>query len=46
MKLIREIKNKTNWFDKSKAKKELNWIPKIGLEDTLKEMMFERRLGR
>ena len=46
MKLIRETKNKTNWFDNSKTKKELNWIPKIGLEDTLKEMMFKRRLGQ
>ena len=25
------------WFDNSKAKKELNWNPKISLEDSIKE---------
>ncbi|MCW4046927.1 MAG: GDP-mannose 4,6-dehydratase [Candidatus Bathyarchaeota archaeon] len=35
----------TIWFDISKAKKELNWHPKITLEDTLKEMIKERKLG-
>jgi UDP-glucose 4-epimerase len=34
----------TIWFDISKAKKELNWHPKITLEDTLKEMIRERKL--
>lgn len=33
----------TIWFDVSKAKKELNWIPKISLEDSLQEMIRERR---
>jgi UDP-glucose 4-epimerase len=35
----------TIWFDISKAKKELNWHPKITLEDTLKEMIRERKLS-
>jgi UDP-glucose 4-epimerase len=34
----------TIWFDISKAKKELNWHPKITLEETLKEMIKERKL--
>jgi UDP-glucose 4-epimerase len=36
----------TIWFDISKAKRELNWIPKISLEDSLKEIIHERRLGK
>lgn len=36
----------TIWFDISKAKKELNWIPKISLEDSLKEIIHERRLEK
>jgi nucleoside-diphosphate-sugar epimerase len=35
----------TIWFDISKAEKELNWHPKITLEDTLKEMIRERKLS-
>jgi UDP-glucose 4-epimerase len=35
----------TIWFDIGKAKKELNWHPKITLEDTLKEMIRERKLS-
>jgi UDP-glucose 4-epimerase len=35
----------TIWFDISKVKKELNWHPKITLEDTLKEMIRERKLS-
>ncbi len=35
----------TIWFDISKAKKELNWHPRITLEDTLKEMIRERKLS-
>jgi UDP-glucose 4-epimerase len=36
----------TIWFDISKAKKELGWIPKISLEDSLKEIIHERRLEK
>lgn len=36
----------TIWFDISKAKKELNWIPKISLEDSLKEIIRERRIDK
>ena len=35
----------TIWFDISKAKKELNWIPKISLEDSLRAILRERRIG-
>jgi UDP-glucose 4-epimerase len=34
---------KTIWFDIRKIKKELKWAPKISLEDTLKEMIAERK---
>lgn len=34
----------TIWFDINKAKKELNWSPKITLEDTLREMAKARNL--
>jgi UDP-glucose 4-epimerase len=32
------------WFDITKIKKELKWTPKISLEDTLKEMILERKM--
>jgi len=32
------------WFDIAKAKRELNWSPKIALENTLREMARARRL--
>jgi UDP-glucose 4-epimerase len=34
---------KTIWFDIHKIKKELKWTPKISLENTLKEMIAERK---
>jgi UDP-glucose 4-epimerase len=34
----------TIWFDITKAKKELNWSPKITLENTLREMARARKL--
>jgi UDP-glucose 4-epimerase len=34
----------TIWFDINKAKKELNWTPKITLEDHLKKMIAERKM--
>jgi UDP-glucose 4-epimerase len=33
----------TIWFDINKAKKELYWIPKVSLENSLQEMIQERR---
>ena len=33
----------TIWFDISKVKKDLKWHPKISLEDSLKEMILERK---
>jgi len=33
------------WFDNSKAKKELNWNPKITLEDSIKTIIAERKLS-
>jgi UDP-glucose 4-epimerase len=33
----------TIWFDIAKIKKDLNWHPKISLEDNLKEMILERK---
>jgi UDP-glucose 4-epimerase len=33
----------TIWFDISKAKKELNWKPKITLEDHLRKLIAERK---
>ncbi|MBN1243981.1 GDP-mannose 4,6-dehydratase [Candidatus Bathyarchaeota archaeon] len=35
---------KTIWFDISKVKKTLRWHPKISLEDTLKELILERKM--
>ncbi len=35
---------KTIWFDINKVKKTLNWEPKISLEDTLKELILERKM--
>ena len=32
------------WFDNSKAKKELNWNPKISLEDSIKEVIAARKI--
>jgi len=34
------------WFDNSKAKKELNWNPKITLEDSIKQIIAERKLSQ
>ncbi|UCF45051.1 MAG: GDP-mannose 4,6-dehydratase [Candidatus Bathyarchaeota archaeon] len=34
----------TIWFDISKAKKELKWHPRVSLEDSLKEMIMERKM--
>jgi UDP-glucose 4-epimerase len=34
----------TIWFDISKAKKELNWNPKVSLEDSIKEVIADRKL--
>ena len=34
------------WFDNSKAKKELNWNPKVSLEDAIKEIIAERKLSK
>ncbi|MGZ4851544.1 MAG: GDP-mannose 4,6-dehydratase, partial [Candidatus Bathyarchaeia archaeon] len=31
------------WFNNSKAKKELNWNPKITLEDSIKKIIVERK---
>jgi len=35
---------KTIWFDITKVKKTLRWSPKITLEDTLKELILERKI--
>jgi len=35
---------KTIWFNINKVKKTLNWEPKISLEDTLKELILERKM--
>jgi UDP-glucose 4-epimerase len=35
---------KTIWFDITKVKKTLNWHPTISLEDTLKELILERKM--
>jgi len=32
------------WFDITKAKKELNWNPKVSLEDSIKEIISERKI--
>jgi UDP-glucose 4-epimerase len=34
------------WFDNSKAKKELNWKPKISLEDSIKEVIAARKIAK
>ncbi|HMK94469.1 MAG TPA: NAD-dependent epimerase/dehydratase family protein [Candidatus Limnocylindrales bacterium] len=34
----------TIWFDISKTRKELNWNPKISLEDSIKEVIADRNL--
>jgi UDP-glucose 4-epimerase len=34
------------WFDITKAKKELNWNPKVSLEDNIKEIIAERKLTK
>ena len=31
------------WFDITKAKKELNWNPKVSLEDNIKDIIAERK---
>jgi len=36
----------TIWFDNSKAKKELNWNPKVTLEDSIKEVIVARKLKK
>jgi UDP-glucose 4-epimerase len=37
---------KTIWFDITKVKKDLNWHPKLSLEENLKEMILERKTLR
>jgi UDP-glucose 4-epimerase len=32
------------WFDISKAKKELGWIPKVTLEESIKEVIADRKI--
>jgi UDP-glucose 4-epimerase len=34
----------TIWFDISKAKKELSWNPKVSLEESIKEVIADRKL--
>jgi UDP-glucose 4-epimerase len=34
----------TIWFDISKTKKELNWNPKVSLEDSIREVIADRKL--
>ena len=34
------------WFDISKAKKELNWNPKVSLEDSIKEVIADRKMPK
>jgi UDP-glucose 4-epimerase len=34
----------TIWFDIDKVKKELNWVPKISIEDHLKTLIVERKM--
>jgi nucleoside-diphosphate-sugar epimerase len=33
------------WFDINNAKKELNWQPKVTLEDNIKEIITERKIN-
>ena len=32
------------WFDITKAKKELNWTPKVTLEESIKEVIADRKI--
>lgn len=32
------------WFDISKAKKELGWVPKVSLEESIKEVIADRKI--
>ena len=34
------------WFDNSKARKELNWNPKVTLEDAIKEVIADRKITK
>jgi len=34
------------WFDNSKAKRELNWNPKVTLEDAIKEVIADRKITK
>jgi UDP-glucose 4-epimerase len=34
------------WFNNSKAKKELNWNPKVTLEDSIREVIADRKLSK
>ena len=36
----------TIWFDISKAKKELNWNPKVSLEESIKEVIADRKISK
>jgi UDP-glucose 4-epimerase len=36
----------TIWFDISKAKKELNWNPTVSLEESIKEVIADRKLSK
>jgi UDP-glucose 4-epimerase len=33
------------WFDISKAKKELSWTPKVSLEDSIREVIADRKIS-
>ena len=32
------------WFDITKAKKELGWTPKVTLEDSIREVIADRKI--
>jgi UDP-glucose 4-epimerase len=34
------------WFDITKAKKELNWAPKVTLEDSIREVIADRKIPK
>ena len=34
------------WFDISKAKKDLKWTPKVTLEDSIKEVIADRKIKK
>jgi len=36
----------TIWFDISKVKKELGWYPKISLEESIKEVIADRKISK